>query len=344
MSSHWQASTQYHLYGRSYFTASRATSRRVNAELAGIETLSGQTVVIADGCSCMSEELACFAAVKNARLVVLICASLEHGTAMAQRVMATACTLQVEVIIADVSLVTDAKRACEELRQLAGGIVDCLLINMDGVSTADRRTFTSEGHETTFAKYLLGPYALVSAAMPLLRASERARVVFVTAGALYNTAFPSLQIGCGREGEYHAGEMHAYARRGQVLLTEAWARHAPTVCFVSALPGWVRTLSVKALVDAAGMARMQPFRSEAQGAEGICWLLGAPREQLQNGGCFLDCRIQPTHLAGAFFTEGWVTKNTPAEVVALFNELEATAKDTRAGLPPDVNNPLPRAR
>ena len=45
--------------------------------------------------------------------------------------------------------------------------------------------------ETTFAAHLLfGTYLMTELAMPLLRKAEAPRVVVVSSGGMYNTAFP----------------------------------------------------------------------------------------------------------------------------------------------------------
>jgi dehydrogenase/reductase SDR family protein 12 len=277
--------------------------------------MRGKTVLIVDGKAVMSEELACAAASRGAR-VVLVCSSQDYALRLQQRICATACTLQVEVlVVADLSLVAEAERAIHELREkLACTCLDCIVVNVDGADVSAVRTFTTEGHEATFSKYLLAPFALVTAALPLLHAAADARVVLVSAGVMYTTAFPPWPVACGLEGQHHPVAAHAFARRGQVLLAEAWARRLPQLCVVSCIPGWVRSSAVEALTTAASKSRMGPFRSPAEGAEGITWLMGASREQLQSGGFYLDCTVQPTHLAGAFFTQGFATRNTPTEV------------------------------
>ena len=59
---------------------------------------------------------------------------------------------------------------------------------------------------------------------------------------------------------------------------------------------------------------MEPFRSAAEGAAGISWLMATSRDKLKSGCFYLDGSVQPTHLAGAFFTAGYATKNTTEEV------------------------------
>ena len=329
LSSKWQAGAQYYLFGRRYFTSSGSRSglKKVQADMETI-SLSGRTVLIA-GEAIMTEELACVAASKGAR-IVLICTSRERALKIQQRVCATAGTLQVEFLVADLSLVAEAERAIAELQEKLGcKRFDCVVVNMDVDSasgiTAERQ-LTVEGHEAMFARFMLGPFTLVQAALPLLEAAaDCSRVVLVSAGVMYTTAFPPWEVASGLKGEYHPVAAHAFARRGQVLMAEGWARRLPRICVVSCIPGWVRSQAVELLASESSRARMEPFRSAAEGASGVAWLMSVRRDQLRSGAFYLDGAPQPTHLAGAFFTEGYVTKNTPAEVDEMMRALEALA-------------------
>lgn len=51
-----------------------------------------------------------------------------------------------------------------------------------------------------------------------------------------------------------------------------------------------------------------------QGTEGIAWLCTCAAESIDSGAFYLDRSPQPKHIAGAFFSEGKFTKNSPEEV------------------------------
>lgn len=143
--------------------------------------MMGKNVLVADGEAIISEELMCIAASKGAR-IILVCNSNKKGALLQQRVCATAGTLRVDLIVADLTLVSEAQRVVTEMKALGCTQLDCIVSNMDGVDISPEPTFTSEGYETTFAKFLLAPFAMVTAAMPLLCAAAAPRVVLVSAG------------------------------------------------------------------------------------------------------------------------------------------------------------------
>lgn len=70
---------------------------------------------------------------------------------------------------------------------------------------------------------------------------------------------------------------------------------------------------------------LQPLRSPWEGAEGIAWLVGTRKENIQSGELYLDRSVQPKHIAGLFYSEGSHTKNTPAEVDDFMSSLKNAA-------------------
>jgi len=195
-----------------------------------------------------------------------------------------------------------------------------------GVLLNDKQR-TSEGVEVTFACHLLfGSYLLGSLAMGTLEAC-RGRIVLLASGGMYNTKFPDWEVATSLKGTYNGNLVYAYAKRGQVLLAERWAAEHPTVKVVSAHPGWTLTDAVDA---AYGDQKkyLEPMRTPWQGAEGICWLLVAPLNEIEPGAFYLDRKPQVKHMAGPFFSEGSYTKNTAAEVDSMMANLEnwTTAK------------------
>lgn len=73
---------------------------------------------------------------------------------------------QIEMLRADLSLVSDASRAAHEIAARTGRI-DVLVNNAGGVGS--RQVMTAEGNEATFASNHLGPFVLTLQLLPLLR-------------------------------------------------------------------------------------------------------------------------------------------------------------------------------
>ena len=67
---------------------------------------------------------------------------------------------------------------------------------------------------------------------------------------------------------------------------------------------------------------LEPMRNGWEGAEGICHLVSCNQSELVGGAFYLDRAPQCKHIAGLFMTEGWATKNSPAEVDAMLGKLK----------------------
>lgn len=187
----------------------------------------------------------------------------------------------------------------------------------------NERTETSEGIEATFAShFLFGTYLLGKLAMPCLEATADSRLIVVSSGGMYNVAFPDWATATSTGSAKYDGQLaYAYAKRGQVLLCEQWAAAHPKVAVVSCHPGWTGTPGVD---TAYGETKswLEPLRDTWQGSEGIIWLCCVDAKKIESGAFYLDRTPQVKHIAGAFFSEGSFTKNTPGEVMNMMRLLE----------------------
>jgi dehydrogenase/reductase SDR family protein 12 len=179
----------------------------------------------------------------------------------------------------------------------------------------NEKTLTADGIETTFAShFLFGTYLLGCLAMPVLECTPESRLVVVSSGGMYNTAFPDWATATSTGQAAYSGNLaYAYAKRGQVLLMERWAIEHPNVKCLSCHPGWTDTPAVD---EAYGSQKkyLEPLRTPWQGSEGIAWLCVAPCDQLESGAFYLDREPRVKHMAGLFFSEGSFTKNSPSDV------------------------------
>jgi dehydrogenase/reductase SDR family protein 12 len=106
-----------------------------------------------------------------------------------------------------------------------------------------------------------------------------------------------------------------------VLWCEEWTKKYPTIKFASCHPGWVDTPGVEAAYG-SNKAYLEPLRNLWEGSEGIAWLLVTPSSNIAGGEFYLDRTPRVKHMAGAFFSEGSYTKNTPEEVEEMMSLLE----------------------
>jgi dehydrogenase/reductase SDR family protein 12 len=225
---------------------------------------------------------------------------------------------------ADVAELSQVRKAAEEL-QAQEKKVDCLVCNAGALM--DERKTSSEGYEITFASHLLGgSYLLSELLLPQLKAADDGgRVIFVSSGGMLPEKFPAWKTAINEDGSPFDGfKQYSYAKRGQVILAEENTKLHPEVVWVSCHPGWASTPGVD---ETFGEQKkyLEPMRDVWQGAEGIAWLMATPRTNLESGAFYLDRTQQQKHISGLFMTEGTRTKNSPAEVDDMMENLKKAA-------------------
>lgn len=334
------ATTQFFLYGKRHFTSSGWEMHKANYAQPDLLTtdldLKGQVFIVTGANSGIGKEIAQFLATKGATLY-MVCRSKERAEAARDEIVAAAAgdsSSRVHVLLADCSLEADVRRCWDEfcahrMKEGTDGVhLNGLVCNAGAL--ANTKTLTSEQIEVTFAAHLLfGTYLLGMLAMPCLEATANSRLVVVSSGGMYNTNFPKWEDATWTGTSKYDGQFaYAYAKRGQVLLCEEWAKSYPKVKVVSCHPGWTSTPGVDAAYGSS-QSYLQPLRNLWQGAEGIIWLLVAEAAKLESGAFYLDREPQVKHMAGPFFTEGSATKNSPGEVADMMRLLEDWANGRR---------------
>jgi dehydrogenase/reductase SDR family protein 12 len=289
---------------------------------------------------------------KQGATVYMICRNLEKAQKARDDINEIAKSSLVHILQCDCSLEADVRNMWKEFEAselktsqlhetdekesysaaLTEGVfrprLDGLVCNAGALSNV--KTYTSEGVEITFAAHLLfGSYLLGSLAMETLEATPDSRLIMVSSGGMYNTKFPLWEDATSTGNKEYDGQFaYAYAKRGQVLLAEQWALTHPKVKVVSCHPGWTLTDGVDAAYGDK-KSYLEPLRSLYQGAEGIIWLCMADVKDIEGGQFYLDRSPQVKHLAGAFFSEGSFTKNSPQEIKVMMSQLEKWANRDR---------------
>ena len=96
-------------------------------------------------------------------------------------IIATTGNNDVEMLTADLSLMTEVKAFADKVAQKYDHLD--VLINNAGGQFGETREVTAEGHEKTFAINTLAPYLLTRRLLPLLEKSPSARVVTVSSAS-----------------------------------------------------------------------------------------------------------------------------------------------------------------
>jgi dehydrogenase/reductase SDR family protein 12 len=330
------STSQWYVYGKRNFTqlgyirhanaytepVQKNNLIRVGQEGADGVDLEGKVIVVTGANSGMGKAVSTYAAAKGAKLY-MVCRSEERAKIARDEIVKATSNEDVKIILADVGELSQVRKAAEEV-QAAENKVDCLVCNAGALS--NERKETSDGYEVTFASHFLGgSYLLSKLLLPQLKAADEGRVVFVSSGGMLPERFPDWKTAINQDKENYDGfKQYSYAKRGQVILAEQFTKLHPEIAWVSCHPGWAQTTGVD---DSLGESKkyLEPLRDEWQGAEGIAWLMSTDRNKLESGAFYLDRRPQQKHVSGLFMTEGSRTKNTPAEVNDMMENLKKAA-------------------
>jgi dehydrogenase/reductase SDR family member 12 len=156
------------------------------------------------------------------------------------------------------------------------------------------REITADGLELTVATHLVGPFLLTR----LLQSRMRdARVIFVSSGGMYTKR---LDVGAmlSDQGPYDGVAAYAMTKRGQVVLSELWARElSGTGTTVNAMhPGWAATKGVEHSLPRFWKVMRHRLRTPEEGADTALWLAVAERIAGETGKFWFDRRAVATHL------------------------------------------------
>lgn len=303
------STTSFFLHGRKNFTQTgylkniskytspvqNSPSIRLGQEGADGVDLSEKVVVITGANSGIGKDLATYAAAKGAKLY-MFCRSKDRAEKAKKEILDATKSKTVDIILIDLGELASVRNAVKEL-QAKESKIDVLVCN-GGVLLNDKAT-TKEGNEVTFASHLLGgSYLLSQLLIPQFKAAEDPRIIFVSSGGMYNVPFPDWATATSSEGashEYNGNLSYAYAKRGQVILAEQYAKMYPDIKTVSCHPGWTLTPAVD-MAYGESKKYLEPMRATWQGAEGIGWLMGAKGSELESGAFYLDRSPQKKHL------------------------------------------------
>ena len=112
-------------------------------------------------------------------------------------------------VVGDMSSLDDVRSAAAAIRG-AHTQIDLLIDNAGSI--VPRRTASPDGIEASMALMAVGPFALVAGLLPLLRASDDARVIAVTSGGMYTQAIDVDDLD-GEAVDYSGPSFYARAKR-----------------------------------------------------------------------------------------------------------------------------------
>jgi NAD(P)-dependent dehydrogenase (short-subunit alcohol dehydrogenase family) len=190
-----------------------------------------------------------------------------------------------------------------------------VLVNNAGALPSER-TLSVDGIELTLATNVVGPFLLTNLLIPLLQASEPARIVNVSSGGMYTQRIhpEDLQMSCE---DFDGPIAYARSKRAQVILTELWAQRLRSrdVVVHAMHPGWVDTPGLRSSLPRFYRITKRLLRTPSEGADTIVWLGAAPEPARSSGAFWHDRRRRPAHRVP------W-TKEAPGDRERLWAECE----------------------
>lgn len=251
-------------------------------------SMTGKVCLVTGANSGLGLAVASGLAVREAT-VYMLCRNAERGSTARTSILEETGNPDVHLHVVDVSSLKSIHDFTERFTRPR---VDVLIHNA-GVLPLERE-LTPDGLELTVATHLVGPFLLNKLLLPKLK---NARVVFVSSGGMYAKRL-DVDAMLSNQGPYDGVAAYAMTKRGQVVLSERWARVlADTGTVVNAMhPGWAATRSVELSLPRFWRIMRNRLRTPTEGADTALWLVVAERVAGETGKFWFDRRPVPTHL------------------------------------------------
>ena len=230
---------------------------------------------------------------------------------------------KVLVEVADFSLREDIWALLGRLE--ARGVRIDVLVNNVGIQKRDQ-IITKEGLETSFATNILGHYLLTRELLNRKLLNDKATVIEVSSGGMYNHALAVKDLNITGAG-YLGVRAYGLSKRAQVVMTRHWReKFAGTGrSFYVMQPGWVDTASVGRSMPRFRAMLKSVLRNHAQGADTIVWLADKRPAQQSNEAIWFDRKERPVHIYAH-------TPKSPDTARDLVATLERYSQRTEAAL------------
>lgn len=210
---------------------------------------------------------------------------------------------RVDMIQADLALLTDAARVADQVKALTD-VVHLLINNAGGM--AAKKVITSEGFEESFAANHLGPFLLTNRLLPMLREAarnaEKGSVRIINTSSDGSEMIPALNLDDLRTFEtYTNGLAYCSGKLANVMFARSLAKRLGSEGIVAHAfhPGTVGS-NFFSHTDASVQERYNgvPMLTPEQGADTLLWLATSVEAGQSNGGYFSERKARkPNPLA-----------------------------------------------
>ena len=259
--------------------------------MSSVPSLVGKNVVVTGPTSGIGRGTALALAARGARLI-LVARNPEKCARVVQEILDAGSPEPVSVI-ADLSLLSEAKRAADEI--VALDLPIDTLVNNAGVVNR-HRILTPEGLEETMAVNYFAPFAVTLKLLPALRRAERARIVNVTSNsyAIARLDFDDLSF----ERRYWMLGPYSASKLGNIYFTRELARRleGTNITVNAAHPGLIFTnlglgnnshFAKKLIASVWGLFA----KDESEGHTCVFWAATAPELDGVTGKYIADSKV-----------------------------------------------------
>jgi dehydrogenase/reductase SDR family protein 12 len=193
--------------------------------------------------------------------------------------------------VCDLSLLSETRRL---QRELSGGI-DVVLNNVGVLRNALK--VTAEGLETSFVTNLLSHYVLTEGLIQDDKLAAAAVVINMSSGGLYTVPLATRGLNITDPTSYQGQAAYAFAKRGQVALTEHWQKTfagSPRRVYTMH-PGWARTQGVKDALPVFWRIQHLILRTPRQAVDTALWLAASRPVDTEDEVIWFDRKPRSTH-------------------------------------------------
>ncbi len=217
--------------------------------------------------------------------------------------------------LADFSLQQQTWNLVERLQ--ARGVHIDVLVNNVGIQKRDQ-ILTQEGLEFSFATNILSHYLLTRELLDRNILTDKAAVIEVSSGGMYNPAMVVKDLNMTGEG-YLGSRAYSLAKRAQVMysryLREKYGNSGRV--FYSMHPGWTRTASVGRSMPRFVAILKSVLRKHYQGADTIVWLAATRPAHVLAESIWFDRKERSSHM----YAHTSKSTASPADVVSALDAL-----------------------
>ncbi|XP_066973104.1 dehydrogenase/reductase SDR family member 12-like isoform X1 [Macrobrachium rosenbergii] len=238
---------------------------------------------------CIATEIA-----KHGGTVHMVCRNSTTAEQAKKEIVETSGNENVFVHILDISQPKSVHQFASEFEKTS----DCLhvLVNNAGCMV-NQRELVEDNLEKNFATNTLGTYLLTRTLLPLLKKSEKPRVVTVTSGGMLVQKLNPDDLQFEKMKPFDGTMAYAQNKRQQVVMTERLALEHPEIHFSCMHPGWADTPAVRSSMPDFYNKMKDKLRTAEEGADTAVWLAISPSAELQKSGLFFQDRVPAsTHL------------------------------------------------